>query len=378
MPYSSELGMRVYDPQEGERYGLQVGQMAARAFEEAKNRQLDQRKLQMLEQANRAKASQLMMETAGFAELQDMVNGGTPFEEAFFKAAPKLFAGNPQGLGRVMQGMARDKATETYRNIMVQKAREAAEANQEIRRLAAERSLAASLKPPAKAASLQEAEQIRDLNSKLRESQKRLSGWRPPMEITPEVIKERELQQQYQDEIQALKARREPREPTQLARDRFALDREKFAETQKQHAIMREFKIDQNKQLAEWRTQLADAKNALAKIKATSPSHMPWGDHADDLKKKQEATEKEISDLQKQISDRIKELRSTGGETSDTTTAEPPQPGDESGDFSERQQPTASNQAAQVKLGALVEQDGKRYRYQGGDVNDPASWVEVK
>lgn len=31
-----------------------------------------------------------------------------------------------------------------------------------------------------------------------------------------------------------------------------------------------------------------------------------------------------------------------------------------------------------VRLGTLVEQEGKRYRYQGGDVNDPASWVEVK
>lgn len=80
-------------------------------------------------------------------------------------------------------------------------------------------------------------------------------------------------------------------------------------------------------------------------------------------KSKPENLKKGVQQLKAQRDERLKELGLEPG-TSVTTGGETPV--------------AASKQGQAVRLGTLVEQGGKRYRYQGGDVNDPQSWVEVK
>lgn len=122
MPYSSELGMRIYDPTEGQNYGLRLGQTFAEAFQQAQQNVLrkgqmamDQQKLDMLkaEEARNARATQ--MKQLGMAELEDSLKNNISFKDAFFKAAPKLFSDNPQALGTIMHQEAADAATAAFR-----------------------------------------------------------------------------------------------------------------------------------------------------------------------------------------------------------------------------------------------------------------------
>lgn len=128
MPFSNELGMRVFDPREGEQYGLQVGQMFNQAMQNAQNRALrqkemsiDQQRLDMLKQETAAKAKATQMQQLGMMELDDLVNNqNVPLRDALFKVAPKLYYGNPQALGTILHQDATEKATEAYRDALNQ------------------------------------------------------------------------------------------------------------------------------------------------------------------------------------------------------------------------------------------------------------------
>lgn len=114
MPFSAELGMNVYDPQQAYASGQPAGRTLAQSFLEAPQREGDQLKVKALrdEIADRAKETQLQQ--LGMSELQDAVASGTPFKDAFFKAAPKLFSRNPEALGRIMHNQALEEAKASY------------------------------------------------------------------------------------------------------------------------------------------------------------------------------------------------------------------------------------------------------------------------
>lgn len=122
MPFSNELGMRIYDPREGEQAGLQMGQMFAQAFQNAQNRSLrqqemgmDQQKLDMLKKEFAANAKATQMQQLGMKELQDKLDSGMDFKKALFESAPKLYYGKPQELAVILHQERADAATEAFR-----------------------------------------------------------------------------------------------------------------------------------------------------------------------------------------------------------------------------------------------------------------------
>lgn len=112
-------------------------------------------------------------------------------------------------------------------------------------------------------------------------------------------------------------------------------------------------KAQKDPRLTKIETDLGEVERSLADVTAYP---RPW-------KSKPANLEKAIKLLKTQRDERLKELGLEPG-TSVTTGGETPV--------------AAPKQGQAVRLGTLVEQGGKRYRYQGGDVNDPQSWVEVK
>lgn len=142
MPYSPELGMRVFDPQEGARAGQIAGQAFTRAFEGAQNRELEERKLAMLEAETRRKAALLNLQQMGLAELRNDIANNVPFQDALFKAGPKLFADKPEAIAQAIDNRARLEATQKYRESTLNLRREAAQSLDTYR----EKQL---LKPPA-------------------------------------------------------------------------------------------------------------------------------------------------------------------------------------------------------------------------------------
>lgn len=183
MPFSNELGMRVYDPTEGENYGLRQGQMFANAYENAQRRAMDERRLKMLEQEQQMKASQLLMQGQGMAELREEVEKGTPFQDAFFKAAPKLFMHNPQALGQIMETKAKNDATKAYQQSLLQQ------------RAKAEQDLNEFRMKPKQSQSEMEAEGIATHEKRLGEvtdALQKVTGWTAPQKAELERQKKAE------------------------------------------------------------------------------------------------------------------------------------------------------------------------------------------
>lgn len=119
MAYSPELGMRVFDPREGAQIGLAAGRAFADAYQSAQDRELRERQLAGIEAENRRKAALLNLQQMGLAELRDEVSRGTPFEEALFKAGPKLFADKPEAIVSAIENRAKAEATKTYRESLL-------------------------------------------------------------------------------------------------------------------------------------------------------------------------------------------------------------------------------------------------------------------
>lgn len=113
MPFSSELGMNVYDPSQGVQEGQMAGRAAIDAFQEARRLKLDERKLKMIEEDTARKASATLLRQQGLSEMKDLIDGGMPFKDALFKVSPKLFVDNPEALGQIAHQAAVEKASET-------------------------------------------------------------------------------------------------------------------------------------------------------------------------------------------------------------------------------------------------------------------------
>lgn len=128
MPFSSELGMNVYDPSQGVQEGQMAGRAAIDAFQEARRLKLDERKLKMIEEDTARKASATLLRQQGLSEMKDLIDGGMPFKDALFKVSPKLFVDNPEALGQIAHQDAVEKATEAYKQATLEINRKAKEA----------------------------------------------------------------------------------------------------------------------------------------------------------------------------------------------------------------------------------------------------------
>lgn len=114
MPFSEELGMRVYDPREGQQYGINLAQLANQTRRTA----LDERQIQMQEEQVALKAKQQFRRQMGMQawqeEAQRLVNEGgldpqNAQKQAFFKYFPMMTEGldsAPQLLERFTQADA--------------------------------------------------------------------------------------------------------------------------------------------------------------------------------------------------------------------------------------------------------------------------------
>lgn len=112
-----------------------------------------------------------------------------------------------------------------------------------------------------------------------------------------------------------------------------------------------------DEKLQEIDNELADRRKKLASV-IQSPRLNPFS--------KEKDVRAAITELEKARTARLAEL----GIGSKTAPATEP--------TAATSEPKPDAQGAELRLGTVVEQGGKRYRYQGGPVNDSASYVEVK
>lgn len=324
MPFSNELGMRIYDRNEGVQQGEQAGQIFANSFaraqQNARELNLDERKLKMMDDEVRARATALQQHQLGLDEMKDLVASGVPFEDALFKTAPKVFYNNPAGFVQTVQKQAQQKAAEAakataaqallnYRNAQIEKRTE----SPEMRRAREKADLELKLKPqtPTEADPAMEAPPIID-----------------PTERDKMILGNLQQEQAFKDAQEA---------------------RRKSAEVRKEKSLDAATKMEISNIGAQIRT-LQKAHDAIESETGAVK------EHPNQLKRMR---------INAQIAGLKEQARVLSGGAA-TTTAPP------------ENAPGPAKQGEPLKLGTKIKQGGKTYVYQGGDVNDPASYVEEK
>lgn len=320
MAWSPQLGMRVFDPREGAQIGLQAGQAFARSYGAAQDRQLDERKLQMMEAEVAEKARLNLRRQIGLQamteETQELiaakVDPDTARKNAFLKYAPMIYGNSDQGLAVLQRIEASEEANNIRRMGQIEldaRIRDLQEARNEIAGKNQEINLLRITQGASDKAEQRRLEEERELGREKRATEREVGIEKRAEE------REGRLEKQFNRQLM-LRANADP-----------ALK-----------------KIDD---------QLAESRKKLASVIQNPRILHPFTT--------EESVKKGIAELEKARVARLQELgldpeivpsASTGGEQ--------------------------SQQGANVRLGTIVEQGGKRYRYQGGDTKDPASWVEVK
>lgn len=322
MPYVPELGMRVRDPREAAQEGAQAGQMFAQAFRDARNLDLDERKLKMMEADTAAKAKALQLRQIGLDELKASVEAGQPFEDAFFNASPKLFFDKPEVIGSIIQNQAARKARESYQETLT-KGRDAALLEKKRHDMAME---SKSNESP----ELRRAREEADLLSKV-----------APGVIDP-AKKDAMVLGAFQKESN-LKAARESRLEDAEKRKSQTLDAATRMEINAIGARIK--KLQEAHDSIESETSgVGPRPNQIKRMKLNA----------------------EIAGLKEQA-----RVLANGVKPADTTT-------EAAAPASEPSAAPSGEQGSKLRLGTVVEQGGKKFRYQGGDVGDPSSYVEVK
>lgn len=117
MPYSPELGMRVYDPREASQEGAQAGALFAQSMQAAQNRalqgrslDLDERKMRMMEDEVAQKAKVTLRRQIGMqqmqsraAELAQHMPQELATKQAFLENMPLIYGDtHPEEIGKVV------------------------------------------------------------------------------------------------------------------------------------------------------------------------------------------------------------------------------------------------------------------------------------
>lgn len=325
MPYDPELGMRVYDPREGAQQGLQIGNAFNQAFQSAQNRKLSERQIALAEQEAKDKAGSLLRRQIGLKQMQDDVQqltatGVDPMvarKTALVNNAHLIFADHPDAIQRLVTSEeANDVRAQATK--MLNDYRE------------------------------QNLLRMRQHDEALAEHRAALDDERTRHNMTAEqLMAERNLNTINQAQNNLLKI--------QLDTQSKQADRALKAS---EGAANRLLKATKDTTLQKIDADLVKKHQEL-QDKLTSPR---WHWMTD-----REGLTAAIADLESQRAKRMKELGiseeqpEAKPEPTETPTAKP-----------------APKQGQPMRLGTMIEQDGKKYRYQGGDVNDPASYVEVK
>lgn len=98
--------MNVFDPLQA----YASGQPAAEAFIQGQRMALQRRqearddeKMKWLRQEHDRQSRANLLREQGMSELQSLIDNGTPFQDAFFKVGPKLYADDPAKLGTLLE-----------------------------------------------------------------------------------------------------------------------------------------------------------------------------------------------------------------------------------------------------------------------------------
>lgn len=351
MPYVPELGMRVFDPREAAQEGMQAGQMFAQAYQGAQNRalnarglDLDERKLKMLEEETHRKAQQQLHRQVGMAsfqaDTQALIQAGHDENEArktaFMKWSPLIFEGIDRG-GEMVDKLMQADEIAAYKR--------------------------------------ERDTQMYDLRRMMYENKDQLAS--------------------LTGQLNLYKTYATIQEQAAAGAERQRHNQETEGLTRQQHLFTQLQNANKDEGLKQVNFKLGKAQAELAGL--AGPQRHWYGTKMDqkEIDAAKAETQKKIDALLSQRAEHLKRYGLTpeqfdqGGDTS-TPAARPglnlgSDPGGEI-NLQPRQQAAPAQEAPQmpaqkgsdVKLGTLVHQGGKAWRYQGGDVNDPKSWIEEK
>ncbi len=317
MPFSSELGMHVYDPREALQSAAPAAAAGAAAFRQARELQLDERKMKALEADVAEKAKVTLHRQMGLSKMKadadEMIYNDIPqdvaMKTAFLNNSPDLFYGSdPAHLGNILNSEEANQIRDQFHQMTDQRIRDIK--------------------------SLQDKHFSDDLDRKR------------------EKAESDALAKSKDQEINLMKI-------TQGAADKEAQrDSERARETGRNERARadRMFKAQKDPDLVSINASLASAHTALQDKMANPKWH--WLTDEKGLRSK-------IADLESQQEKRLSELG-----LSDTSSAAKP---------ASKESPTdTAKQGSELRLGTVIEQGGKFYRYQGVDPKGQAIYVEVK